>query len=91
MYCLNGVTYSGGHTQEVNGIRTVAVNRDNGEWQRYKGTTWKVLDGPHAGRLFRVEDAGTRAHFDMWFGDHPDCQNMARQYGGRTIRVERVA
>lgn len=91
VYCVSGVTYSGGQTNETNGVRTAAVNRDNGEWERYEGTTWRVIDGPHAGRLYRIEDAGPKAHFDMWHGDKPDCQTYARIYGAQEINLERIS
>lgn len=93
VYCLNGTTYSGGQTQPGGGGvgRTVAVNRDNGEWERYRGTTWRVVDGPHAGAIYTVQDAGTRAHFDMWHGDRADCRDYALgSYGVQHITVQQV-
>lgn len=91
VYCISGVTYSGGQTHP--GV--VAVNRDNGEWERLRGTRWRVVTGPHAGRTYTVEDAGPAAHFDMWAGDRPDCGGprgyaLAR-YGRKAITVERIA
>lgn len=93
VYCVSGLTYSGGqtHTGRHDVGRTAAVNRDNGEWEQYAGTTWRVVTGPEAGAIYTIEDAGTAAHFDMWHGDRADCRSYALDfYGVRDIVVERV-
>lgn len=89
VYCLTGGTYGGTRTHGGQ-VRTVAVNLRNGEWQRYRFTEWVVMDGVHTGQKFRVEDAGPKAHFDMWYADRRDCIGHARTYGGQTIRVRRT-
>lgn len=93
VYCVSGVTYSGGQTHaEGPGVgRVAAVNRDNGEWEQYAGTSWRVLTGPHAGAVYTIEDAGPAAHFDQWHGDRADCRDYALgSYGNPTITLERV-
>lgn len=93
VYCVSGLTYSGGQTHpEGPGVgRTAAVNRDNGEWERYAGTSWRVLTGPHAGAVYTIEDAGPAAHFDQWHGDRADCRAYALgEYGAPTVLLERV-
>lgn len=80
MYCLTGVTASG----TTAGPGVVAVSYGN--FPRLLGSTWRVLDGPMAGRVFTVEDKGPLADFDMWTGS---CDE-AVDYGRRTITVEQV-
>lgn len=80
MYCLRGGMRNGQPVHEG----AVAVN--SGRYTALVGTSWQVLDGPMAGRTFTVEDMGPAAHFDMWT---PSCEE-ATNYGGRTIRVQRV-
>lgn len=76
-YCDHGVTASGEWTS--GGM--VAMN--NIEF----GAKWRVLDGPMAGRVFRVADRiGHSSTFDVWL---PTCDE-ARQYGRRSIEIERV-
>lgn len=53
------------------------------------GSHWKVHDGPMAGATLIVEDRiGHSSQFDVAMPGN--CQG-ARNYGRRTIRVERVA
>ena len=49
-----------------------------------RGTRWRVLSGPHAGRIFVVEDTGAAAYFDMWTSS---CA-AAVTYGRRPIQIE---
>jgi uncharacterized cupin superfamily protein len=68
----------------------VAVSYAN--YDRLAGTRWRVVavDDERVqfivGKVFTVEDKGSRAHFDMWTGD---CR-QATQYGGHSITVEEV-
>lgn len=48
-----------------------------------RGSRWKVLDGPLAGRVFTVKDTGPKATFDVWMSS---C-GAARQYGRRDIGI----
>lgn len=52
-----------------------------------RGTKWRVVEGPTAGRTYTVADTGgPRATFDIWM---PSCP-AAIQYGRPTILIERV-
>lgn len=52
-----------------------------------RGTSWRVLDGQYAGRVFVVEDTGSLAYFDISMPG--DCV-AATAYGRRPILVEQV-
>ena len=80
MYCLSGTTASG------TPVRDGVVGVSMGEFYRLKGSRWEVLTGPHAGRIFTVEDKGPLADFDMWTAS---CRE-AITYGRRTIRIRQV-
>jgi hypothetical protein len=80
MYCLQGTMRNGEQVREG----SVAVN--SSEYDRYKGTHWLVLSGPHKGRIFVVRDMGPRARFDMWTSS---CTE-ARNYGARHIDVVQI-
>lgn len=52
------------------------------------GVRYRVLSGPAAGRVFTIEDRiGSGSQFDIAYPG--DCYS-ARQYGSRTISVERM-
>jgi hypothetical protein len=80
MYCYGTVTKSGTH------VRPGVVGVSFADFPRLKGTTWQVLDGPAAGRIVTVEDAGPAAHFDIYT---PDCY-AAKNYGPPLIHVQQI-
>ena len=84
-----GTTASGRKLSEPGPDDVVAVN--SSRWPEEAGWVYRVLDGPFAGRLFKVQDHGPKAHFDIWQGRRADCYDYAMQYGRQEIRVERVA
>lgn len=76
-YCDHGVMANGEWTSDG----MVAMNGVG------FGEKWRVLDGPMAGRVFRVADRiGHSSSFDLWL---PTCDE-ARQYGRQQIQIERV-
>jgi hypothetical protein len=53
-----------------------------------RGTSWRVLTGPYAGRVLIVKDTGPLAFFDIAM---PGRCGEAIQYGRRQIQIEQVA
>lgn len=73
-YCLDGTTADGGGV----GAGGVAMNGVP------LGSSWRVLDGPLAGSVLRVNDRiGHSSEFDIWFDD---C-DAAAVYGRQAISV----
>ncbi|MBW3591580.1 MAG: hypothetical protein KY393_07025 [Actinobacteria bacterium] len=77
-YCLTGTMASGKRVYEgaaaMNGVPL--------------GSRYRVLSGPAAGRSFTIEDRiGSGSQFDIAY---PGNCGAARQYGRRTISVERM-
>lgn len=75
-YCLTG-TMANGQRVHDGAVASHVLPR---------GSSWRVLDGPLAGRTFTVEDTGPGATFDVWMSS---CAE-ARQYGRRDIGIERA-
>jgi hypothetical protein len=50
-----------------------------------RGTSWRVLSGPFAGRVFIVKDTGSLAFFDIAMPGR--CEEAVR-YGRRNIQIE---
>lgn len=74
-YCLSGRMKNGEHVHD-GAVASVVLAM---------GTSWKVLDGPLAGRVFTVEDTGgPQATFDVWMSS---CQ-AAINYGRRDVTIE---
>lgn len=77
-YCLTGTMASGKRVYQgaaaMNGVPL--------------GSRYRVLSGPAAGRSFTIEDRiGSGSQFDIAY---PGNCGAARQYGRRTISVERM-
>ncbi|MEX2586421.1 MAG: hypothetical protein WD602_00295 [Actinomycetota bacterium] len=77
-YCLTGQMASGRRTYTgaaaMNGVPL--------------GARYRVLSGPAAGRVFTIEDRiGWGSQFDIAY---PGNCGAARQYGSRTISIERM-
>jgi hypothetical protein len=79
-YCYGTTTASG--TPARVGVVAVSYSR----FPHLRGSTWRILTGPLAGRVVTVEDKGPKAEFDVYVTSCP----AAIQYGRRTIVVERV-
>lgn len=72
-YCLRGRMANGEYVHE-GAVASRILPR---------GSAWRVLTGPLAGRVYVVKDTGGKAYFDIWF---PSC-NAALAYGRRSIQI----
>lgn len=77
-YCLRGTTASGAPAGDGVVASTILP----------RGSSWRILTGPLAGKVVKVLDTGgPKATFDVWVSS---CEWAIKVYGARTIKIERT-